>query len=78
MEIVQTGTVRFMPGKLYWPVYNVLLNNQTKKQSKVKVKCLKERDGKYLFQRADGLQYWISHEDVGYLLDGEPCTDEDF
>ena len=38
----------------------------------------KERDGKYLFQRADGLQYWISHEDVGYLLDGEPCTDEDF
>ena len=78
MEIVQTGTVRFMPGKLYWPVYNVLLNNQTKKQSKVKVKCLKEREGKYLFQRADGLQYWISHEDVGYLLDGEPCTDEDF
>ena len=78
MEIVQTGTVRFMPGKLYWPVYNVLLNNQTKKQSKVKVKCLKERDGKYLFQRADGLQYWISHEDVGYLLDGEPCTDEDY
>ena len=78
MEIVQTGTVRFMPGKLYWPVYNVLLNNQTKKQSKVKVKCLKERDGKYLFQRVDGLQYWISHEDVGYLLDGEPCTDEDF
>ena len=72
MEIVQTGTVRFMPGKLYRPVYNVLLNNQTKKQSKVKVKCLKERDGKYL------LQYWISHEDVGYLLDGEPCTDEDF
>ena len=78
MEIVQRGTVRFMPGKLYRPVYNVLLNNQTKKQSKVKVKCLKERDGKYLFQRADGLQYWISHEDVGYLLDGEPCTDEDF
>ena len=78
MEIVQTGTARFMPGKLYRPVYNVLLNNQTKRQSKVKVKCLKEREGKYLFQRADGLQYWISHEDVGYLLDGEPCTDEDF
>ena len=78
MEIVQRGTVRFMPGKLYRPVYNVLLNNQTKRQSKVKVKCLKEREGKYLFQRADGLQYWISHEDVGYLLDGEPCTDEDF
>ncbi len=78
MEIVQTGTVRFMPGKLYWHVYNVLLNNQTKKQSKVKVKCLKEREGKYLFQRADGLQYWISHEDAGYLLDGDPCTDEDF
>ena len=78
MEIVQTGTVPFMPGKLYRPVYNVLLNNQTKKQSKVKVKCLKERDGKYLFQRADGLQYWISHEDAGYLLDGEPCTDEEF
>ena len=77
MEIVQRGTVRFMPGKLYRPVYNVLLNNQTKRQSKVKVKCLKEREGKYLFQRADGLQYWISHEDVGYLLDGEPCTDED-
>lgn len=78
MEIVQTGTVRFMPGKLYWPVYNVLLNNQTKKQRKVKVKCLKEREGKYLFQRADGLQYWISHEDAGYLLDGDPCTDEEF
>ena len=78
MEIVQTGTVRFMPGKLYWPVYNVLLNNQTKRQSKVKVKCLKEREGKYLFQRADGLQYWINHEDAGYLLDGEPCTDEEF
>ena len=78
MEIVQTRTVRFMPGKLYRPVYNVLLNNQTKKQSKVKVKCLKEREGKYLFQRVDGLQYWISHEDAGYLLDGEPCTDEEF
>ena len=78
MEIVQTGTIRFMPGMLYRPVYNVLFNNQTKSQSKVKVKCLKERDGKYLFQRADGLQYWISHEDAGYLLDGEPCTDEEF
>ena len=36
MEIVQRGTVRFMPGKLYRPVYNVLLNNQTKRQSKAK------------------------------------------
>ena len=78
MEIVQTGTIRFMPGMLYRPVYNVLLHDQTKRQNKARVKCLKERDGKYLFQRADGLQYWISHEDAGYFLDGEPCMDEDF
>ena len=77
MEMVQTETLRFTPGMLYWPVYNVLLHEQVNRQSKARVKCLKERDGKYLFQRADGLQYWLSHEDAGYLLDVEPCTDEE-
>lgn len=78
MEIVQTGTLRFTPGMLYRPVYNVLLHDQAKMQSKLRVKCLEERDGKYLFQRTDGLQYWLSHEDAGYLLDSEPCMDEVF
>ena len=78
MGMAQAETLCFTPGMLYRPIYNVLLHDQTKRQSKARVKCLKERDGKYLFQRADGLQYWISHEDAGYFLDGEPCMDEDY
>ncbi len=78
MEIVQTENTTFMPGMLYRPVYNVLLHEQEKNKSNARVKCLKERDGRILFQRADGLQYWLSYEDAGYLMDGEPCIDEDF
>ena len=77
IEMLQIETLRFTPGLLYRPVYNVLLHEQVNRQSIARVKCLKERDGKYLFQRADGLQYWLSHEDAGYLLDDEPCTDEE-
>lgn len=76
MSMSQTENFRLSPGMLYRPIYNVLLHDEHEKRRAAQVKCLLDMNGKYLMQRADGIQYWIRHEDVGYLLDGKPCTEE--
>ena len=64
--------IRLTPGKVYHPVYTDTNPGNAAGKRAGNLKCLKDRCGKYLLERMDGIRFWICYEDAGYVVDGDP------